>query len=377
MISDNLSLRDYLISLASIHKANEIPKVEDVKDTINFSELDVENLSQVKDLLKILDDKEMLKIFLVFCIKGFTWTNELRNYFNISGDRKEWTNQKISNCVDNLASLGFIINIHYTHIEDDIVQEYISMSMSDNFSNWLNPNGKIYVITKEGLFWGNHIKKYIKNLIFTNRSFFNSYKSVIRVTTAYIDFTNETQEEEDTNYVRRIKSPFENIYIQKKTRFFHKTQQEHLEVKKEFFPAYVKRQEYQGHLTESTKNQLVVLENNQLVAYVDPVVDKYKKTRIPTTTYNGQSINEKHLFDELHARDEEIKSSPTTLNGFTKKDLNKRSKKLPLSVSGKPIKGYYFTPKAYDDLGYEKKTEEQKCEDFLSMLGSKAVKTTH
>ncbi len=217
MIDEDVSLRDFLISLSSLDKDNGRPTIEDVKHTIDFSNIPVDNLDQVKELLTVLEDKEMLKIFLVFCIKGFSWYRELNKYFNISGTKKEWTNQKISNCLDKLAGLGFIINVHYTHIDNDIVQEYISKSMSDNFSKWLNPSGKIYIVTKEGLFWGNHIKEYIKNIIFSNRSFFNSYKAIVRVTHAYVDFTEKIQEIENNKLTRKIKNPFDDTYITKKT----------------------------------------------------------------------------------------------------------------------------------------------------------------
>ena len=345
------------MSLSSIDKDNNYSNFDNIQKTLDFSHVPVDSLTQIKELIGILEDKEMLKIVLVFCIKGFTWYRELNKYFNISGDDKEWTNQKIATVLDKLASLGFIINTHYTHLDDDVIQEYLVSSMGNDFTRWLNPSGKVYVITPEGVMWGNHIKDYVANLIFSNRSFLNSYKAVLRVTKSYTKFIDKIEHEEITMLQREMRSPFENIKFVKSTKLARTMKLAVSELKKDF----LQKKENHGLLTNEEKNQLALInEKDFQIALIDPDIVKFKQTQRAITTHNGQSINESHMWEELAQRDKEMEEAQTIIG-------------KPELATQPSIwdKGMYLSKKAREEwIDEEKpKTAEQEVDDLFSSMG--------
>jgi hypothetical protein len=309
----NQELRDHFISLAYIYnKASGFEGSYNPEKSLDFSGLPLENVSEVKELVDFLQDQEVMKIIMVFLIKGFTWERELRYHYNISaGDKKYFNNERIARILEKLVRVGFIQEVHYTALEDDVVQEYLQKSML-NFSKWLNAKGSVYIITPEFVIWGERVKDYITSLIFSKRGFYYSYKEVFKKTHQFIDTVQKIENEEQTRFTRQIKSPFEDVVITKPTKLQRETQKKIAEAVKElkheeaygqmFSQAQLGQSRHLLLTQQPDKGTSLMIQTTSDVSVYDPIVTGYNSTGRVQTTYNGYAVDSA---DDILRADEE------------------------------------------------------------------------
>ena len=165
----------------------------------------------------ILKHKNHSKIFLVLYLKQFTWIRELKNSFGVNGFA-------IDEVLNYFEDIGFITFRDFYSI-DEIYQEAIS-KLSPDFKYWLNSSPKIYVLTEKGKQAADKFADYIKEEIINNENMFNTFQYAVEKTAGSRALIDKITKEEENTLIRKVKSPYQDIIIEKETKLLKNIKEE-------------------------------------------------------------------------------------------------------------------------------------------------------
>jgi len=334
-----------------------------IKNLYNYDELaqKIAVLTQRSDCYKIINSmlktEESLKIIVALLFKGFSWTNELLNSFNIS--RKLY----IVNTMHSLQKLNLLVKEKGERL-NPYYYEALETSKSMQIRKALH-QADMYYITKDFVKFCSLLKGLFEYKIAGSESFRFSLKDIIADAKKFQIFYDRIMDEE-LNLMERQKRTDDGILYFTNTIKSRNMKKELKQALAELKVERLEAKEAQQLLTQGEKNQLAIVrsENNALVIIgedpEDQMLAAFRKNKRPTMTYNGQEITGLDVLDELAQRDKEIEEAET-ING------------KPEMAHEKSIydNGIYLSAAAREEWEQEAKpkTAEQEVDDLFASMG--------
>lgn len=356
-------VRNYFENLLKVDINDNNKNVHEKQVKYNYEELAQKicvltgHSQHYKNIHSMLKTKEALKVIVALMFKGFGWRNEIYEDFNIA------SNVYVQNTLATLHNLDLLYKekgIKINHIFFETLEK-----MKGNNLRLSLHQAEIYFINDDFINFCSLLIDLFEFKSKRSKSFNFSISTVVKDSKNFMEKLDEIMTEELTKDERIRLSPSGVIYSTETI----KSKQFKKELKQAVAELRVEKLEYkekQNQLTEQEKGQLALVRqsNNALVLYQDQEkeedwLSKFKKTKRPTTMYNGQEVNEKHILEDLKKYDLEIEESQTIIG-------------IPELTKEKSIydKGLYLSSAGIEDWENSiiKKTNDEQVDDFFKSL---------
>ena len=284
------------------------------KNLYNFDELSqkVAVLTQKSDCYKIINSmlktENALKIVIALLFKGFSWTNELTNHFNIS--RKLY----VTTTLHSLQKLNLIIKEKGIRL-NPYYFEAIEKSNSVQIRKALHQTD-MYYITDDFLKFCSLLKELFEYKVQESEAFRFSLRDIVEDAKKFQFFYDRIMDEETTLNEREHIADDGTLYVTETLRSknikkslkiaLNELKQEQLEAK-----------EQQNLLSDHERGQLALIrESGTSLAVIekDEQIEKYKKLKKPLHTYNGEEIrNPEKILEKQKKEDEQIEKAQTII----------------------------------------------------------------
>lgn len=143
---------------------------------------------------KLIENRDYLKVFLVFFMKGFTWQKELEFQFNIT------TNQ-VKKAIPYLELKGFLISKDFYSLDLD-TQNTIRI-LNAPYVGSIDRFPKVYTLSKEGKEFGALLKDELEILLEEDSSFRMTYDLIAQKTQGYNKLKDKFEIEESNKSTRQ------------------------------------------------------------------------------------------------------------------------------------------------------------------------------
>lgn len=341
-----------------------------IEKLYNYDELSqkIAVLTKRSDSYKLINSmlktENALKIIVALLFKGFSWTNELMNHFNIS--RKVYVVNTL-HCLQKLNLLvkepGSKLNSYY--------YETIEKSHNSQTRKVLC-QADIYYITKDFVQFCSLLKDLFEYKIKDSESFRFSLKGIMEDSTKFKLFYDRIMDEELNLNVREHKTTDGLIY-ETETIKSKKFKKELKQASAEFKLENLKIKQNKNLLSTKEKQMLSLAERegSALVLFDDSEkndMELFKKVKRGIALYNGEEVNFDKVMEEQRKKDEELEKPPAIIGN---PDLAKEEIK---TIAGQKIKGFYLSRAAINEFVEiePEETETDKAELFLESLGGLA-----
>lgn len=322
------------------------------EDNYNFAELSqkisvLTKKSRHYNLInKMIANEEALKVIVALLYKGFGWTNEIYETFNIS---KKGYVQKTLHTLQTLNLIvkenGLKINPYY--------HEALEFSKDKNLSKSLHQS-EIYYITNEFVEFCELLSDLITFKVNTSTPFKFSLKNIVEDAKIFEDIYMNILNQEKSQFLRTKKTN-EGVEYQQETIKARELRKALLEFKQEL----LKSKNSLGLLTDYQKQELVVLSNqSSQLAIIDDQVKSFRKNKKAIISYTPQLKDDEYMNDEEMEKSELVVGDPTLANETAK------------TLNGQEIHGYYLSKKGLEEYHKNSRQEDefQKGLDFLDSL---------
>lgn len=337
-----------------------------IKNLYNFDELSqkVAVLTNHSDCYKIINSmlktENSLKIIIALLFKGFSWTNEMINHFNIS--RKLY----VVNTLHSLQKLNLIVKEKGERL-NPYYFDALEMSKSLQVRKALHQTD-MYYLTSDFIKFCSLLKDLFEYKIRESESFRFSLKEIVSDAKKFQYFYELVMDEELNQSEREHKTEDGIIYYTdtiKAKKLNREIKEAVAELKletlkfKEKNHQLTNQERQQLSLVQSAKSALVLLDNE------NDLSKNIKAMRRGRAFYQGKEINLAKFEEEQRLYDEKLDKSPAIIGN---KELEKET---PVTLSGIKIKGYYLSSEEIKKHleSQSVRSEDDKALDFLNSLG--------
>lgn len=360
---DSNSIRQYFQDLIKVAINNNINTNGHLEEYVyNYAELAqkiavlTKNSKHYNNILSMLQTDEALKVIVALLFKGFGWRNEIYETFNISS--KLYVETTLGT-LQKISLLNKEKGIKLNHLFYEALTKIKNVNLGGSLSQ-----ADLYFINGDFIKFCSLVKDLFEFKARTSESFKFSLKSIIEDSQHFNDELDRIIDEESNQTSRKH---FANgVYYETET---IKSRQMKKDLKKAIAELKVEQleaKEQQNLLSSSEAGQLAIYrESNNALALIpknelSSDIQKFKKTRKPTSLYNDQECNAEQIFDELKKQDQEIEKAETIIG-------------KPEMAFEKSIfdNGIYLSVAAIEEWEQDSKpkTAEQEVDDLFASMG--------
>lgn len=267
------------------------------------------NSKHYKSIKAMIETDEALRVIVVLLFKGFSWTNEVLNDFNI--DSKLY----VVNTISTLKKLDLLTTSEGISLHP-ILFDAIKNSKSGEFRKSLH-QAKIYFINPMFVKFCETLVELFEFKSKTTMGFSHSLMQTMKHSEIFSIQLREILEEELTQTTRRNIADNGMIY-ETDTILSQKINNNIKQALAEFKVEMLEQKQSQGLLTEQQNNQLTLYKetNNALAVFEESEPKKITKKGKPTITYNGKTYKDDSFLDAIKKQDKIIEKSKTILGNI-------------------------------------------------------------
>jgi hypothetical protein len=314
----------------------------------------------------VLNNVNRIRVFLIFYLKEITWTNELRNKFDIHP-------RDISNILDKFKEYDFIDFKPYSEV-DSVLFESVWRQQGNRFYA-MRDIVKVYNITEKGLSFGDHLIDDIFDMSKKNQLISKYLEDITNKTNKHREILKNIRKEETTLTRRQITYP--DGFIEDKVTLKGKEietasklallENKFKNLPKEEQIKYIGNEEEGSLLLEDKSTGKLVLNENKALAILQEeeqeAIKEIKKNK-NKFTYEGKTFNNTQ---------EALKA----MEGVSDREAKEVEKEYKDSIKEK-LKQYEAenAPKLYaqgyhnEEIKEEKpKSAEEEADDLFKSLG--------
>jgi len=332
---------------------NNNNNVHQIKDSFDYEELVhkicilTKQNKHYKLIKQLVKTDEALKVIVALLFKGFSWTREIYQEFNIS------SNLYVQNTLLTLQRLD-LINKESGQKLHPILFDSMRKAKNGQIRKQLH-QAEIFFITPEFIEFCTLLKPLFEARVNNSRSFRYSLENVIDSSKIFEKQYKEIIDQEETQFTRKEITD-EGIEYETETL-------KAKEIKKavaEFRVELLEKKEAQKQLSEKEKGELAVIKENPLALIEKDNILTLDKAQIKRDLAEAERIltNQERI-------DQDIEQAPLTIG-----EVNLRGKKLDSQYWGTSFKLSPQSAKEYEELARQQEQEDNEDEGmkFLNSL---------